>query len=426
MRQILLVLGLTLAPPAAAQDFREVVAAADGAVGRIVAETGSGLATGSGFVVSTAGDGLLHFVTNHHVIEDALSTTVVFGRDGVLAVYDAEITDISRRYDLAALLLFPRDGPDWRFGALPIAMREMDKAEPVAVLGFPGVSDRLLSGYDNPSLFETTFTDGAISKVFDASWSDAPGHFEVVQHTAPINAGNSGGPLIDTCGQVVGVNTARPLAADVGELSAQGTSWASSAATLARFLTAADIPFTARQSACGSTASAGGWSRGRLVMTLMFAVAFIGSAAAGSAYWLRQRGLLALETAVPAEGEIATPERTDVALPASPPKGGGIEITVAGPGAATRHHAVSGSDMRDGLLIGRGPAAGIVIEGTGLSRDHARLQLIDRRLTITDLNSTNGTFVDGARLAPLVAAQINSRSRIEVGDRQLTVRRLPT
>jgi pSer/pThr/pTyr-binding forkhead associated (FHA) protein len=82
--------------------------------------------------------------------------------------------------------------------------------------------------------------------------------------------------------------------------------------------------------------------------------------------------------------------------------------------------------MRDGLLIGRGPAAGIVIEGTGLSRDHARLQLIDRRLTITDLNSTNGTFVDGARLAPLVAAQINSRSRIEVGDRQLTVRRLPT
>ena len=56
-------------------------------------------------------------------------------------------------------------------------------------------------------------------------------------------------------------------------------------------------------------------------------------------------------------------------------------------------------------VIGREPPATIQIEGRGLSRHHARIQVSDADATLEDLGSKNGTYVNGQRITipvPLV------------------------
>ncbi len=57
------------------------------------------------------------------------------------------------------------------------------------------------------------------------------------------------------------------------------------------------------------------------------------------------------------------------------------------------------------VTIGRGPPAELVLEGGTVSRRHCRIELQGSQLVISDLGSTNGTFVDGVRVEGTVALQ---------------------
>jgi serine phosphatase RsbU (regulator of sigma subunit) len=63
--------------------------------------------------------------------------------------------------------------------------------------------------------------------------------------------------------------------------------------------------------------------------------------------------------------------------------------------------------------IGRNPPADLILEGTTVSRRHCRLELLDGRLRLSDLASTNGTFVNGVRLTE--AASLEDGATIGVG-----------
>lgn len=85
---------------------------------------------------------------------------------------------------------------------------EMEPREPVVAVGFPGIViefdrafERILQG-DRSAIPETVFSDGTIMVVQNRD-SDLP----FVHHLANISQGNSGGPLADACGRVVGVNS---------------------------------------------------------------------------------------------------------------------------------------------------------------------------------------------------------------------------
>lgn len=54
-------------------------------------------------------------------------------------------------------------------------------------------------------------------------------------------------------------------------------------------------------------------------------------------------------------------------------------------------------------IIGRNPPADLILEGNTVSRRHCRLELLDGQLRLTDLASTNGTFVNGVRLTEATA-----------------------
>src|SRR5215472_6032549 len=138
---------------------------------------------GSGVIVDEAG----HIVTNHHVIANADSIRVQL-KDGRIA--EARIVG--------------RD-PDTDLAVLKVDLKSL----PVAVFGR---SDRLKVGdvvlaIGNPLGLSQTVTHGIVSAVSRQQLGVAPLE-DFIQTDAPINFGNSGGALVDSSGELVGINTA--------------------------------------------------------------------------------------------------------------------------------------------------------------------------------------------------------------------------
>jgi S1-C subfamily serine protease len=150
---------------------------------------GGRAASGSGFVIDNDG----HIVTNDHVVEDATQYRVRFGDNGDPIVAKLLGTDPSA--DLALLKIDPKDMPaeisPLRLGASS-DVRPGDEAIAIG----------------SPFGLEGTVTSGIVSAL--GRTITAPNGFSIsgaVQTDAAINPGNSGGPLLDSRGQVIGVNS---------------------------------------------------------------------------------------------------------------------------------------------------------------------------------------------------------------------------
>ena len=138
---------------------------------------------GSGFIISD--DGFI--VTNNHVVEEAETIKITLSND---EVYDAEVIGLDPRMDLALLKINPEeDLPYVSFGD----SENSKVGEWVVAIG-------------NPFGLGGTVTAGIISALGRNIGSGPYDHF--IQTDAPINKGNSGGPLFNMNGEVIGVNTA--------------------------------------------------------------------------------------------------------------------------------------------------------------------------------------------------------------------------
>ena len=148
---------------------------------------------GSGFIISADG----YIVTNHHVIDDASKIEVVLN-DGTR--YEAAVRGIDPKTDIALL--------------------KIESDEPLPYVGF-GDSDNAEIG-DWVVAVGNQFGLGgsATAGIISARGRDIQaGPFDdFLQIDAPINRGNSGGPLFDTQGNVIGINTAifSPSGGNVG------------------------------------------------------------------------------------------------------------------------------------------------------------------------------------------------------------------
>jgi S1-C subfamily serine protease len=177
------------------------------------------VSTGTGFFVARDGS----FVTNAHVIEDC---TMVRVKTDDASILDAKIIARDATNDLAILHL---DKSPKKIAALRVAIR---LGEGVAAFGFPHAD--ILSSSGNFTVGNIT----ALSGMGDDSRS--------FQFSAPVQAGNSGGPLLDMFGNVVGVVSAKlnalKMAAEGGDLP-QNVNFAVKSAILASFLDANRVTF---------------------------------------------------------------------------------------------------------------------------------------------------------------------------------------
>jgi len=197
---------------------RSLAALMEAATVWIVTEDDEGVGSGTGFIV---GDG--YIVTNAHVVSD-------LGRGGTVYVLNERIS--ARKASLVKTLYDSPTG--WQPGGRDFALLRFDPPKGVPVLaintevrrmdrvsawGYPRMAtqfdvntERLRRG-DTRDLKPppVVFTEGSVNTIIKAKLGEA------ILHSAQISRGNSGGPLVNSRGEVVGVNTWRYRAEDEGD-----------------------------------------------------------------------------------------------------------------------------------------------------------------------------------------------------------------
>jgi S1-C subfamily serine protease len=145
---------------------------------------------GSGIIISKSG----HIITNHHVIKDAEKIEVEFMLDNELQKLNAEVIQIDKTNDLAVLKIFDRNFDGVNEPPYNFKFRGSDVGTKVYAFGYPMALSIMGK--------EIKVTDGMIS-----SKSGFDGNITTYQITAPIQGGNSGGPLFDEQANLIGINS---------------------------------------------------------------------------------------------------------------------------------------------------------------------------------------------------------------------------
>ena len=190
-----------MTPSAASADPADIDAAARGVVRVVIIDAADDelvpISHGTGFAVSAK-----MVVTNAHVVRDALRDENL--RIGIVpsgggeAVY-GNIVEMSGRNDLALI----RITGDLRLPPLAIAGGLPPDNGQVVSVGYPMNVDRA-QGLDFSDIFRS---QPPVKSPGFISGARPSRQFDTILHTAPIARGNSGGPLLDPCGRVVGVNS---------------------------------------------------------------------------------------------------------------------------------------------------------------------------------------------------------------------------
>ena len=468
LRLCLLLMSVALLPVAqAAPD----VEALEKSVVRIISRGSDGTSTGTGSIVAAG-----WVLTNNHVIDGGQRFGVGSKHTG--EVLTARVVWTSSELDLAVLEV---DG----LSGLPnvtLTTQRPRKGEPVWALGYPGASD-----YGSLT-FEATVNRGVVSNFHHQPWggSGSSRDLWIIQHDAAINSGNSGGPLFDDCGRVVGVNTqksardnthgifwASRITEAIPELRRLGISpqTVDSGCTAAAGGNGAAGPDHAAREQAGRAEEEAGRARAEAERAIGDA-ARAGQAAAGA----EERARLADEAARRAAEEAEKAGRISLAMGlglgvltlvalglalrkprqqivkvmermtqlsrrhgsgssggsggAGSGRGGRAEralLVLAGFDSSGRKQRIlvpeqGASAGEGGYVVGRHAAlSDHAIEDPNLSRRHLRITVDNRQCHIEDLNSTNGTRINGRPLEAFTPTLLTPGSMLALGEVEFQV-----
>lgn len=309
---------------------------------------------GTGFGVGRSGEDAQIFVTNNHVISDKqykpYDQVYIFVDNANLydesSVVPCRILYADPQVDLA---IIQAEAPIPGVGTLPLrSAKEIKTGDDVYALGFPAIADELADS-NHYTVDDITVTDGIVSRRLQI------GGVDYMAHTAKINHGNSGGPLIDTAGNVVGINTLGIADVENADLRC----YAFDIDYAIDVLEQLELPYT---KAAGNV---GGLS--------LAAVAAIG---VGIAVVL----VLAVVLLLRKKQSGKVPKVLIQAI-CGPLQGQSWELLTS-------------------LSIGRNPGENIVLppDTSGISRRHCLLARRGDQVTVTDLGSSYGTFLNGSRI----------------------------
>jgi len=439
------------------------VARVEQSVVRIVADLGDEYGTGTGFVLNANGD----VATNFHVIDGAQRIDVL--RSGSTDKMQAEVARQWPELDLAVLR-----APGIASPPATIAAARIAKGAPVYAMGFPGLADRLGAAKD------ATVTNGIVGRFSTEPWESGGPVLTVIQHNAAINPGNSGGPLFDARGRVVGVNTKA-----VAPAAGHGLFLASDIGELTRALDANDFAYLPDDAACESSAAAnideeardsaqqaqgaaadaqsqaseardsaqqaqGAAADARSQAQHAAQIAAENRArilwwgAAISAFLLlilmlalrrpRERIVRVVEgysRRIIERGGASTGGRGQHGRPVGGAKGakkshapGVLLVGFSGGGHPLRvsvdADALNSASI--GISIGREPAlVDIPLNDAQISRRHARFCARGAHALVEDLNSANGTRLNGKRIKPFCPAAVQPGDALRLGNIEFTV-----
>lgn len=364
---------------------------------------------GSAFAVGEKNKPVMYFVTNRHVIEDWEDDYITIDGQRYLAkfvtkAYYVIMDDNSVRYQVSVV----SDNPGGADLAILKLREATDKREPCVLnpyddalklvgsnvwsVGYPGaqneymdtktLEDELMSSKNRISVGK-----GVFSAEIDASVSALGG--TLIQTDATINHGNSGGPLVDEKGGVLGVCT---YSSD--PTYAQGVNAAVSVNEVVKLLDQHKIPYLTTKSA--NT----GW----------YIYAILGAAIIAVFAVL----LVILRKRPSPEPIIESGGGTQPNTEEPPEKPSRVLVGVSGPLTGKRYTLKA----NDKLIIGRDRNQCNVVfpENTaGVSRVHCSITFDGKTAIITDLKSSHGTFVDKQKLTENVGIRLHRGLSVDIG-----------
>lgn len=373
---------------------------------------------GTAFGVGESGSYAQTFVTNCHVVSDS---------EGKVYDFVYICIDGARIYDESTLIkcrilytdsdidvaVIQADAPITGVTTLPLLPAEtMQSGEHVYALGFPGIADRVADS-NNYTVEDITVTDGIISRYLT---SDG---VKCMAHMATINHGNSGGPLINDYGQVIGINTFGYTE------SADTRGYAIYIDYAMDALDQLNIEYTHHTIAGEDTEPTEEPieepteepttepTEEPIKRDDPFPILVIAGVSAAVVVIVAVITVIVIvKTRRPTQKK-GNPQdnisvRTDSETTYS------IYI-VKGP-MQGRKWQLSGS-----LVIGRDPAGDIVFPASteGISRNHCRVDVRGGKVVLTDLGSTYGTYVDGRKLNPQESKVISQNTVFSLGSHEV-------
>ena len=347
------------------------------------------LGIGTGFLISNSG----YIITNEHVINKSYKVEVYLGDSDNTEKAEAKIIKISKDLDLALLKIDYKGLPS----ALKISAFSIKKGKPVYSSGFPGASDIV------KLTFSSTLTNGMVSNVLNQRWASSPIEREIIQHTSPINGGNSGGPLLDECGNVVGVNTLKLVKDGV-----DGVSLALSSLELIKFLDQTNVGISKVLTECSDNSI---FSNNLKVSNSSFviwgiAIFFMIICAVGI-FLLNQKPFL--PTAIKSNNN---GNKKNYSYFLSGFKKNGMPIRI-------RLDEVY-LNKKYGVHIGRASDfSDDVIKSAEISRVHARISNNQNGIVIEDLGSSNGIFINNNKINSFTPHSISLNDKLVFGDVEL-------
>lgn len=408
----IMLLVCTLGMTGCAKDSGEIAKDAREGVVRVLVEGFEGYFIGTAFGVGEKGEDAEYFVTNIHVVfpegyeavhvwlmKNSGGWDSAYGQPDPTHLVKCEIVyyDDSGVPDIAVLKAVDTI-PGRKTMPLLDESVEVDAGDTVYALGYPGASDVIESETYGSKLVaaieDVTMTRGIVSRLTE---SKALGDIDVIQHDARISGGNSGGPLINDKGAVIGVNT--------WTITENDASVSVDIKYVREILDDEDIPYYT----IGDT----NWvmigviaGLAALIVIVVVIIVVVSGNNKRKAEAARQ---LAMQQAAAAA---AAQQRQSYAPPAH---------TAAAPDYRPRLQCLAGAfagkrfSLENSVRIGRDPSKNDLVfpqNTQGVSGVHCVLMVDNNTVWLKDLGSTYGTYVSGGRR---LAA--NEAVQLQVGDK---------
>lgn len=340
---------------------------------------------GTGFFVGEAGKDPQYIVTNCHVVEEFILAGKALGGGELHVRFDkddeaeAYLVDYDAEKDVAILRL--AETTDKRVSLQIRVPQEDSLGSEAYAVGYPAAADLTVTAVNSFSQKDATVTTGSISRFLTESGTGR----KLIQTDAALGGGNSGGPLIDGSGAVIGINTA-------GSKLDSNLFYAVSVSEVLPLLDKNSIPYS-----LAPEAKSGG-------STMLY----VGIGAVAVAVIAILAVVLSKKKKAPAAPK-GQKEKGVPVLRSMAPQHGGMVVQLHGqPVQIGRDGAVCRLVYQDGT--------------PGVSGRHCQVSFEQGEFVLTDLNSTYGTFLsNGQRVAPNSPVKLAPKSSFYLGEADNTV-----
>jgi S1-C subfamily serine protease/pSer/pThr/pTyr-binding forkhead associated (FHA) protein len=408
---------LTLATWASALRAEPPGNAEEAGVVLVLAQTGpqSG-GTGTGFVVAPG-----RVVTNAHVIlPDAIRFAVILPDSN--RQIEARPIWVDRQADLALIEVTGLSAAPLRISVAPPR-----RGDQVHAIGYPGSSLNFQARNDR---IVSTTASGRVTALYSTSFANNGPAYPSIQHDAAIGQGNSGGPLFDDCGRVIGINTLGPgVDPATGRVIPDQTFIASTMPQLRTLLGGSGQnirlnisdercepsrggtpppPPTANKAQPQTPASSNPLAE--IPLWVLVAIGLAAVALIGTGLVLVAKRRAGQSRPGPTPG--VPPQRDEEPGWQLVPVDGGSPLALDRKRLSTRF----------GLVLGRNQHfSDLVIRSEAVSRRHCRLATVNGQLFIEDLSSAEGTTVGFSSLVAFKPQPIGAGDTIRLVDRSFRI-----